>query len=305
VLDSAPAPAAAIIAAGAGRARFAVDVDPAAVEVASSVVGQRGPQTRRGATRVDRRDRGESSTASSPTSRRFHSMVPPPMRWWRTASSCFRVPGEMATRPGRCPPGCASRSGRPGPGRSPAGGGTPTGAEGALRRAPAPGARRPRPRRTHHAARVLRCEALIGSTESGAWATIHTPAGRKTVVVGDPLAGEIDPELPGSLPGAVASGEDRMGASQGTEIGVSAFRLVAGARPPTPPPRARRATSASSWRLVQWPLHLPSAALSAIYPPRSPGDRSSHRRIQRRTLAAPGKVWFAVGPLLSEREIRG
>jgi 16S rRNA (uracil1498-N3)-methyltransferase len=180
---------------------------------------------------------------------------------------------------------------------------------------PSPGARVDLdPEESHHVARVLRLkpgEALhLIDGKGGAWAAtiVDVARDRVTVVIGDALAGEVDPELRVVLYQALSRPEKIEWVLQkGTEIGVSAFRLVGSERVEAPPPSPARLTRYE--RIVleackqSGRRRLPGVALGAIdTPPESvlaialacgaglPSLGS--------LLSGPRRkeVWFAVGP---------
>jgi 16S rRNA (uracil1498-N3)-methyltransferase len=178
---------------------------------------------------------------------------------------------------------------------------------------------------SHHVARVLRLKSgdalQVIDGRSGAWAaTIHEVArDRVTVIVGAALAGEVDPALRVVLYQALTRPEKIEWVLQkGTEIGVSAFRLIVSERVETPSPSpARRARYE---RIVMEACkqsgrrRLPGVVLSAIDTPPDdvlaivlacgPGVSSLGS-----VLAGPRRpdVWIAVGPEggFSERELAG
>jgi 16S rRNA (uracil1498-N3)-methyltransferase len=189
---------------------------------------------------------------------------------------------------------------------------------------PSPGARVDLdPEESHHVARVLRLKP--GETihlfdgQGGAWAaTLHDVArDRVTVVVGDALAGEVDPELRVVLYQARTRPEKIEWVLQkGTEVGVSAFRLIGSERVEAPAPSPARL--ARYERIVMEACkqsgrrRLPSVALSAIETP----PESVLAIVLACGAGVPPlgtvltgprrpEVWFAVGPEggLSEGEI--
>jgi 16S rRNA (uracil1498-N3)-methyltransferase len=193
-----------------------------------------------------------------------------------------------------------------------------------LAASPSPGARVDLdPEESHHVARVLRLkpgEALhLIDGKGGAWAAtiVAVARDRVSVVIGDALAGEVDPELRVVLYQALSRPEKiEWVLRKGTEIGVSAFRLVASERVDAPPPSPARL--ARYERIVMEACkqsgrrRLPSVALSAI-------DTPTENVLAivlafcagvpplGMVLADPRReeVWFAVGPEggLSESEI--
>jgi 16S rRNA (uracil1498-N3)-methyltransferase len=189
---------------------------------------------------------------------------------------------------------------------------------------PSPGARVDLdPEESHHVARVLRLkpgEALqLIDGKGGAWAATLDDVARDrvTVVVGDALAGEVDPRLRVVLYQALSRPEKLEWVLQkGTEIGVAAFRLIGSERveAPTPSPArlARYERNVLEACKQSGRRHLPSVAVGAIdTPPENVlaivlafgagvpplGTVLAGRRRP--------EVWFAVGPEggLSEGEV--
>jgi 16S rRNA (uracil1498-N3)-methyltransferase len=167
---------------------------------------------------------------------------------------------------------------------------------------------------SHHVARVLRLKPgeplQLLDGKGGAWAaTIEAIArDRVTVVVGDALAGEVDPDLRVVLYQALTRPEKIEWVLQkGTEIGVASFRLIVSDRVEAPPPSPTR--QARYERIVMEACkqsgrrRLPSVAVGAIDTPRD-GVLAIVLAAGRgapslgNVLAGPRvkEVWIAVGP---------
>ena len=180
---------------------------------------------------------------------------------------------------------------------------------------PAPGARvELDPEESHHAARVLRLKAgdalAVFDGKGGEWAASIEASSRDrvTVVVGAPRAGLVEPGLRVVLFQALTRPEKLEWVLQkGTEVGVSAFRLVASDRVEVPPPSPARlhryarivmeACKQSGRRrlpsLAPGALDAPPEGVVAIALALGEGVATLGK-----VLAAPPaeEVWLAVGP---------
>jgi len=170
------------------------------------------------------------------------------------------------------------------------------------------------PDESHHVARVLRlktADALaVFDGKGGEWeATIEVPSrDRVTVVVGHAREGDVEPALRVVVFQALTRPEKLEWVLQkGTEIGVSAFRLVASERVEAPPPSPSRLSRYE--RIVMEACKqcgrrvLPAMTLGSLAPPEAgvlaiilahgPGVAPLG------SVLAPPKadeVWLAVGP---------
>ncbi len=176
---------------------------------------------------------------------------------------------------------------------------------------------------SHHVSRVLRLKAgdalAVCDGKGGEWeATIEAPfRDRVTVVVGAPREGHVEPGLRVVVFQALTRPEKIEWVLQkGTEIGVSAFRLVASDRAEAPPPSPGRLTRYE--RIVMEACKqcgrrvLPILALGPLDPPGRGvlGIVLAHASgvaSLGAILAGPktDEVWLAVGPEggFSEAEI--
>ncbi len=170
------------------------------------------------------------------------------------------------------------------------------------------------PDESHHVARVLRLktgDALhVFDGKGGEWeATIEVPSrDRVTVVVGEARAGDVEPGVRVVLFQALTRPEKLEWVLQkGTEVGVSAFRLVASDRVEAPPPSPSRLSRYE--RIVMEACKqsgrrvLPAMALGPI---ESPGQGVLAIILAHAVGVAPlgtvlagpkaTQVWLAVGP---------
>jgi 16S rRNA (uracil1498-N3)-methyltransferase len=170
------------------------------------------------------------------------------------------------------------------------------------------------PLESHHVARVLRLrpgDALqVFDGEGGAWAATIDAVSRDrvTVVVGKESTEDVEPKLRVVVCQAVVRPEKIEWVLQkGTEIGVSAFRLIGSDRAEAPPPSPARlarygrivmeACKQSGRRrlptLVSGPLETPRDGVVAIVLAPGAGVPSLGS-----VLAGHGaqEVWIAVGP---------
>jgi len=170
------------------------------------------------------------------------------------------------------------------------------------------------PDESHHVARVLRLKTgdalAVFDGKGGEWeATIEVPSrDRVTVVVGGVRAGHVEPELRVVVFQALTRPEKLEWVLQkGTEIGVSAFRLVGSERVEAPPPSPSRLSRYE--RIVMEACKqcgrrvLPALTLGSLAPP----DGGVLAIILAHgagvaplgsVLAGPkaAEVWLAVGP---------
>jgi len=180
---------------------------------------------------------------------------------------------------------------------------------------PAPGARVDLdPEESHHVARVLRLKAgdplAVFDGKGGEWeASIEVAArDRVTVVVGPARGGEVEPGLRVVVFQSLTRPEKLEWVLQkGTEIGVSAFRLVGAERAEAPPPSPARLSRYG--RIVMEACKqsgrrvLPSISSGPLVPP---GDGVLGIILAVSEAIAPlgallegpraAEVWLAVGP---------
>ncbi len=170
------------------------------------------------------------------------------------------------------------------------------------------------PEEAHHVARVLRLKAgdalAVFDGKGGEWeATIETCSREGvTVVVGAPREGDVEPRLRVVVFQALTRPEKLEWVLQkGTELGVSAFRLVASDRVEAPPPSPSRLSRYE--RIVMEACKqcgrrvLPSVTLGSLAPPEAGvlaillAHGEGVAPLGAVLAGSPStEVWLAVGP---------